>query len=64
MSQLLHKMLVKLLGCITRFVTFALKGVSKGVLKGCKYTRYNERSEYSPEGNELNVQINIVEFFI
>ena len=28
-SQLLHKMLVKLLGYITRFVTFDLKGVSK-----------------------------------
>ena len=29
MSQLLHKMLVKLLRCITRFVIFDLKGVSK-----------------------------------
>ncbi|GIS13749.1 MAG: hypothetical protein CM15mP116_03320 [Synechococcus sp.] len=28
-SQLLRKALVKLLKCITRFVTFDLKGVSK-----------------------------------
>ena len=57
-------MLVKLLRYITRFVTFDLKGVSKQVLKGCKHTRDHERSEYSPKGNELNVQINIVGFSI
>ena len=64
MSQLLRKALVKLLECIARFVAFGLKGASKLVLRGLKRATDNERSEYSPKGNELNVQINIVGFSI